>query len=69
MRYAVLTLKHKWFVFLACLRIGGIPLWRSISHDLSKFMFVELLPYNHQLVENKADPVGFARALLHPAEV
>jgi hypothetical protein len=30
-------LLHKWYVFLGGLRVGGIPLWRLIVHDWSKF--------------------------------
>lgn len=65
MRYIKLILKHKWFVFLACLRLGGIPFWRAIFHDFSKLTPVELLPYNRHFFGDKGDPAGFARALLH----
>jgi len=37
-------LRHKWFVFLACVRIDA-PLWGAIIHDLSKFRPSEWLPY------------------------
>lgn len=30
-------IRHKWFVFLAGVRLGGIPLWRLLIHDWSKF--------------------------------
>jgi hypothetical protein len=65
MRYIKLTLKHKWFVFLACLRLGGIPWWRAILHDVSKFRPVEFWPYNRYLAGDRSDPAGLARALLH----
>jgi len=32
MKYFILTLKHKWFVFLAGLKTKA-PLWRLIIHD------------------------------------
>ena len=35
--YLKVLLKHKWYVFLAGVRLGGIPLWRLIIHDWSKF--------------------------------
>lgn len=35
-RFAWVILKHKWFVLLAGLEVG-VPLWRLIIHDWSKF--------------------------------
>ena len=37
------VVKHKWFVFLACVRQGLI--WRGLVHDLSKFSPREFFPY------------------------
>ena len=42
-RYAWYVLRHRWFVFLACCRLG-IP-WAGIVHDLSKFRPSELCAY------------------------
>ena len=39
-------LRHKWFVFLACLK-WGVPLRRAITHDWTKFLPLEWLPYTH----------------------
>lgn len=42
-RYLVYVLRHKWFVFLECARVG---LWRrGLVHDLSKFLPSEFIPY------------------------
>ena len=41
--YGWYVLRHKWFVFLACLQYGLI--WRGIVHDLSKFSPREWFPY------------------------
>jgi|SRR6185369_9173208 len=41
LRYLVL---HKWFVLVAGLKIGA-PVWRLVTHDLSKFRPSEWLPY------------------------
>jgi hypothetical protein len=30
-------LRHKWFVLVAGIKIGGVPLWRLIVHDWTKF--------------------------------
>lgn len=35
--FAVVVVRHKWYVFVEGLRLGGIPLWNLIVHDISKF--------------------------------
>lgn len=42
-KYLKYVLRHKWFVFLYCLKYGLI--WRGIVHDLSKFRPSEFIPY------------------------
>lgn len=42
-QYAKYLLRHKWFVFLACCKLG-IPL-AGIVHDWSKFLPDEWIPY------------------------
>ncbi len=65
MRYFLLTLKHKWFVLLAGWRLGGIPLWRLLIHDWSKFLPSELPHYNRQFFGKADDPYGFMKCWLH----
>jgi hypothetical protein len=36
-KYLKYVLRHKWFVFLECLKLG-VPLWIAITHDWDKFM-------------------------------
>jgi len=64
MKYFWVTLKHKWFILLAARKVG-LPLWRAIVHDLSKFTRVELPHYDRQFFGDKDDPAGFAAAWLH----
>ena len=64
MKYFWATLRHKWFVLLASRKIG-LPLWRALVHDLSKFGPSELPHYDRQFFGDKGDPVGFASAWLH----
>ncbi len=45
LRYLSYVLRHKWFVLVAGLRVGGIPLWRLLVHDWSKFTPAEWGPY------------------------
>lgn len=42
--YLRYVLRHKWFVFLAGLRLG-VPLWQLIIHDWSKFLPGEWMAY------------------------
>lgn len=41
-------LQHKWYVFVWCLKLGGIGLVRAFSHDMSKFRRVEWVAYLRQ---------------------
>lgn len=43
-KYLKYVMRHKWFVFLASVRIGA-SLWGAITHDLSKFRPSEWMPY------------------------
>lgn len=42
--YFKYVLRHKWFVFWACLKYK-VPIWRAIIHDWSKFTPAEWIPY------------------------
>lgn len=42
--YLRYVLRHKWFVFLGCLKLK-VPLWQAIVHDWDKFMPDEWFPY------------------------
>lgn len=44
LKYLSYILRHKWFVLVASIKIGA-PLWRAITHDLSKFRPSEWFPY------------------------
>lgn len=43
-KYFKYLMKHKYFVFIAGIKIGA-PLWRLIIHDWSKFMPIEWFAY------------------------
>jgi hypothetical protein len=43
-RYAAYVFTHKWYVFKAG-RVLGVPLWRLVRHDWSKFTPAEWGPY------------------------
>jgi len=64
MHYFWATIRHKWFVFLASFKVG-LPFWRVLTHDLSKFGRSELHQYNRQFFGDKGDAPGFAVAWLH----
>jgi len=42
-KYLSYVLRHKWFVFVECCKVGII--WRGMMHDLSKFLPSEWIPY------------------------
>lgn len=49
LNYLKYLLRHKWFVYVAGLRIKNAPLelfWRVIVHDASKFLSSEWMPYS-----------------------
>lgn len=53
LRYLRTVLRHKWFVFLAGLKTG-VPIWRLIVHDLSKFSRAEWSPYVRRFASGRA---------------
>ena len=55
---------HKWHVFMVGLMIGGIPLWRLVVHDWSKFMPVEFVGYAKYKYGQEKSRSGWARAWL-----
>lgn len=54
--YLIYVLRHKWFVLLAGLQLG-VPLWRLLIHDWTKFTPAEWGPY----VRNFFNPDGSRR--------
>ena len=65
MQYLWLTLRHKWFVFLAGLRTKT-PLWLLLTHDISKLLpFTELRHYQRQFFGSADDPGAFVGCWLH----
>jgi len=45
--YLTYVLRHKWFVFLACLQLD-VSLWIAVAHDWTKFLPREWFPYVRQ---------------------
>ena len=45
LKYLRYVLVHKWWVFYAGVRLGGIPIWQLFIHDWSKFGAAEWKPY------------------------
>ena len=42
--YLKFIIRHKWFVFTACLKCG-VPFWRAVIHDWHKFLPDEWFAY------------------------
>ncbi|HBK53880.1 DUF5662 family protein [Syntrophomonas wolfei] len=51
LKFLSYLIRHKWFVFLECLRLG-VP-WRGITHDLSKFLPGEFIAYANCFYANQ----------------
>lgn len=60
LQYAWLTIKHKYFVFVAGRRLG-VSTWRLLKHDWTKLMPSELPHYGRQFFGDQSDPFGFIR--------
>lgn len=65
LRYLWAVLRHKWYVFVAGVRIGGIPLWRLIIHDWTKFTGAEWGPYARRFGQGTSGTLNHAT---EPAE-
>jgi hypothetical protein len=71
-QHFVSLLRHKWFVFVAGLKTG-VPLWRLIIHDWSKFTLSEFPQYarafqgdySESPVDKSRTEADFQRAWLH----
>lgn len=71
-KYFIYICRHKWFVLLAGLRVGGIPFWRLLIHDYTKFSRAEWGPYVERFFSGNAgkedktyDPNSFKKAWQH----
>lgn len=63
-KYLRYVLRHKWFVFLECVKMAydmraPMLIWRGVMHDISKFLPSEFFPYsNHFYGEGKSIKSG-----------
>jgi len=71
LRYLSYVLYHKWHVFMAGWALG-VPLWRLVIHDASKFSRAEWGPYVRRFyagpgsrLRKDADPLEFQIAWKH----
>lgn len=58
-KYLRYLLRHKWYVMLECFNQGLI--WRGITHDLSKFLPSEFVPYANYFYGKKGDDIKKGR--------
>lgn len=71
LKFLISLLEHKWFVLIAGLRVGGIPLYKLIIHDYSKLSREEFGAYARNFYGNcpkeEMDKVksDFGKALEH----
>lgn len=60
LRYLWYVLRHKWFVLVECWRVGLY--WRGVTHDMSKLLPSEFIPYARFFYGPKPvkrDPTGY----------
>jgi hypothetical protein len=50
-KYLNYVIRHKWYVFLECCKAGII--WQGITHDLSKLLPSEFIPYANYFYGDK----------------
>ena len=62
--YLWVIAKHKWFVLIAGWRMG-VPFWRLIIHDLSKYSPVEFFAYARRFYGAADRLEEFDRAWIH----
>ncbi len=62
LRYLVYLFTHKWYVFLACCRLG-IP-WRGVKHDYTKFLPDEFFAYYRHFFADHTQAMPTAAAKL-----
>jgi hypothetical protein len=63
--YVFQVLLHKWFVMLAGLKVGNIPLWRLLIHDWTKFLPVEFWVYRKRFTGKKYSEHEWVEAKNH----
>lgn len=52
--YLKYVIRHKWFVFQECVKIGA-PLWRAVIHDWTKFLPCEWFAYAEKFYGKKVN--------------
>lgn len=55
LKYLKSLLIHKWFVLIAGLKVGKIPIWRLAFHDWTKFLPVEFIAYSRHFYGDYPD--------------
>jgi hypothetical protein len=64
LRYLSYLLRHKWHVFRAGVALG-VPLWRLLIHDWTKFTPAEWGPYVQRFYGVRAKPRDTGRGYMH----
>ena len=59
--YLEFLLRHKYYVFVACMKFN-VPLWQAITHDVSKFLPDEFIPYANSHRESATGEFYYAES-------
>jgi hypothetical protein len=65
LKHIYTTIKHKYYLFIASFKVGKIPFWLILVHDLSKFSPSEFRAYSYHFHISKNRSKDFAYAWLH----
>jgi len=65
MRYLFQIIRHKWFILIAGLRIGGVSLWQLAIHDWAKFLPAEFIAYQKKFIYHNCSEDEWNLAWLH----
>lgn len=55
--YFKYVLRHKWYVFWACIELG-VPLWIAILHDWDKFLPAPFISYARHFYDANGKPIS-----------
>jgi len=62
LKYFFYIIEHKWYVLIECWKVGLY--WHGITHDLSKFLPSEFIPYARYFYGGKNNKEEFEKAWL-----
>jgi hypothetical protein len=63
--YLPQVIAHKWYILVAGIKLGQVPLWRLLIHDWSKLLPIEYRVYARRFTGKNYSPYEWDIAWLH----